>query len=45
MQEDKESELKNTKGNFRETLGDILNKNKLLKFITTRNIGGNNNLY
>ena len=38
-------ELQNTKGKFRETIGDILNKNKLLTFITTKNVTGNNNLY
>jgi len=45
IMEDDRDELQITKGKFRDTIGDILNKNKLLKLITTKNITANNNLY
>jgi len=45
IMEDDRDELQITKGKFRDTIGDILNKNKLLTFITTKNITANNNLY
>jgi len=45
IMEDDRDELQITKGKFRDTIGDILNKNKLLTLITTKNITANNNLY